>query len=459
MKLKRLTLVALSMSVAGLISSPVLAATYHKHKHKHHHHRHHHHHHHRAHVSHVMHHDYKDMGAFKDGALPVVEAPRFDYYQTIYNMMSQNANRGVGYLYLDSNKPEWYNRLGFSGGAAFDAMWGNRSMGYQGENNRRLSLNDVYLNTTAVINDWARALVSLSYNNASTTNGIKLGQYSAAYNENSDTHRIDLEQAYVTLANYNEYPVFIQLGKQFTDFGRYKIHAQTRTLAQVLSESLQTSAKLGFILPMGLHGQVYAFDNSVRQFNTGHTRTVYGAALGYTQLNDQLGYDLGIGYMSNMTGVNDIGSQLTTYQHSVGALALHGDVNSGPFMIGARYVTALSRFNSADFSSTVIPVFGGGVINDTTARGARPWAADITAGYGYNAMGKNQNVYLGYQASGDAVAILIPKNRWMAGIDVEVFKNTNIGLELTRDKDYSTSKGGTGKTTGKVGLRAAVKFG
>lgn len=456
MKLKRLTLVALSMSVAGLISGPALAATHHKHKHHHHkkHHGKHHHHHHKAHVKHVMHHDYKDMGAFKDtGALlPVV--PKTDYFQTVYNMMSQNANRGISYIMLDSSKPEWYNRIGFSGGAAFDAMWGNRSINYQGENTQRLSLNDVYLNATASINDWAKALVSVSYNNTSrTTISVDDLTFTTGYSSAYENRRLDLEQAYVTLANFNEYPVFIQLGKQFTDFGRYKIHAQTRTLAQVLSESLATSAKLGFILPMGLNGQVYAFDNALRKTTEGHTKTVYGASLNFTQPNDQLGYDLGIGWMSNMTGVNDVANAINlfsgTYHHTVGALALHGDVNSGPFTVGARYVTALSSFNVLDLPT----------VRNATITGAKPWAADITAGYGYNAWGKNQNIYLGYQASGDAVAIFLPKHRWMAGIDVEMWKNTNIGLEFTNDKDYSTNKGGTGKTSSKVGLRAAVKFG
>ena len=59
-----LKLVAVSMSVLGLISSPVFADTMHKHKH---HKKHHHHHHHMA------RHDYKASGAMPVQAAPVAE--------------------------------------------------------------------------------------------------------------------------------------------------------------------------------------------------------------------------------------------------------------------------------------------------------------------------------------------------------------------------------------------------
>jgi hypothetical protein len=210
---------------------------------------------------------------------------------------------------------------------------------------------------------------------------------------------------------------------------------------------------------MGFNGSISAYDNTVRQVTVNHNRTVYGAALGYAQPNDQLGYDVGIGYMSNMTGANDVAAHLgnlgsifasSTFVHTVGAIAVYGDVNSGPFSLGARYTTALQNFNPVDLSS----VFG-----TSLASGAKPWAADITANYGFNAMSKNQNVYLGYQTSSNAVNLALPKNRWLAGYDVDMWKNTTLGLEVAHDTAYSTSKGGTGNSSNTIGARASVKFG
>lgn len=443
MKLK----LVVAMSVLGLISSPVFADTQTTQptqtKHKHHHHK-------KTHkVSHqavVETHDYKAMGA-----LPVVQ--QVDNYQIIYDAMGQNSTRA-------KPMPDWFNRIGVSGGVNFDAHWGNRSQQYMGENSQRLSLNDAYINFASTINDWTKAFASTSF--SSTTNPITnvlgystTGQYSTVYTNN----RLNLEQGYITVANYDVSPVFLQVGKQFTDFGRYTIHPLERTMAQVLSESLQTSAKLGFITRMGLHGQIYAFDNPVRQNGNNHTKTVYGAALGIDMPNDQLGWDVGVGYMSNMTGVNDVANNFlsvagapSTFTHLVGALAVYGDVNSGPFSLGARYAGAIQNFSPADLSTTQNQV-------GPQYSGAKPWAADITAGYGFNAMNKNQNVYLGYQTSKNAASLFLPSNRWLAGYNIDMWKNTNVGIELGHDTAYSSGNGGSGNSTNTIGVRGAVKFG
>jgi len=427
----KLKLVVASMSILGLISGAVFAdtTTTTTTKHKHHKKVMHHHHHHMVH--HVAQsHDYKAMGALVQPApIEVV-----DTYSVIYDAMGQNANRGKA-------MPDWFNRVGVSGGVNFDAHWGNRSQGYQGENTQRLSLNDGYLNAAATVNDWTKAFIGLSFNSASR-------YYSSAYTNN----RLNLEQGYVTLANYNESPMFFQVGKQFSDFGRYNIHPITRTMAQVLSESLATSAKLGFITGMGLHGQIYAFDNPIRQTATNHSKSVYGAAIGFDQPSDQLGYDVGIGYMSNMSGVNDVANILSTYTHTVGAVAVYGDVNSGPFNLSARYTTAIQHFSPLDISTQQ------GLVG-TSLTGAKPWAADFTAGYGYNAMGKNQNVYIGYQTSNNAVSLALPKYRYLAGIGVDMWKNTSLGLEVAHDKNYGANNNASGKSSNTIGARASVKFG
>ncbi len=448
----KLKLVVASMSVLGLISSPVFADTTTTTttatttaKHKHHKVRHH-----RAH--HVAQtHEYKDSGALAAPApAPVVMVQQVDTHQIIYDGMSQNIGRSRQAL------PDWFNRIGVAGGVNFDAHWGNRSMGYEGENRQRLALNDAYLNIGATVNDWSKAFASLSFSNPSAqlTGAPLNGQYSNVY---TPVNRLNLEQGYLTIANYDVSPIFFQVGKQYTDYGRYTIHPLERTLAQVMTESLQTSAKLGFITQMGLHGDIYAFDTGVRATTQLHSGTVYGAGLGYDQLNDQLGFDVGVGYMSDLSGVSDIASALgngyaakTTYRHLVGGIAAYGDVNSGPFSFGVRYTTALQSFNPSDLSNQY---------NSATGQGARPWAADFTAGFGFNAWAKNQNVYVSYQTGNNAINLALPKNRYLGGYNIDMWKNTNLGLEVAHDTAYSSGNGGTGRGSNTIGARASVKFG
>lgn len=472
----KLKLVVASMSVLGLISCPVFAdetttttttqtaasaTDTAPAKHKHHHHMRKAAHHHHAEKAAAV--DYKDMGGAGQPA-PVVEMPRVDIYQPMMDGMTQSTNRAM------HASPDWYQRIGVTGGVNFDAHWGNLAFGYNGENNRRLSLNDAYVNVTALVNDWTKAFASLSFNNttgtgtslSSVVTSRKGGVYSNAYTNN----KLDLEQGYVTIGNFDCSPFFVQLGKQFQDFGRYQIHPIERTMAQVLSESLQTSAKIGFVTRVGLHGAAYIFDNTMVQVGRGHTTPVYGASLGFDMPSDQLGFDVGAGYMSNMIGVSDVAGSVNTfelaagspnlvlltptYNGTVGAYNVYADFNTGPFWAGARYTSSIQTFSPFTLSNQ---------FQTTAGSGARPWAVDATVGYGFNAFCKNQNVYVGYQASNNAVNLLIPRNRWIAGYDIDAWKYTTLGLEYGHDQDYSSGNGGTGRSSNTVGARASVKFG
>jgi hypothetical protein len=468
----KLKLVVASMSVLGLVSCPVFADTDTKHKHHHHHHKMVKHHHHvRHHEEMVEHHDYKDMGA-----LPVVEAACTISQTT---MILDGTTQSMGRAMPNPCNPGWFNRLQFSGGLNVDlGKWGNRNTGYMGENMQRLSLNDAYLNMAATVNDWARAFVSLSYNTATIvpdgTGYIThkaAGEYSAAYSNNVQSltanNTLQLEQAYATLGNFDVSPIYVQVGKQFQDFSRYEIHSMTRSMTQVMSETLATSAKIGFIVPMGFHGSVFAFDDPVPKIGQTSKPTNYGVALGFDQPNDQLGWDIGAAYLYNLIGANDVAYSVQNftsdggYNTRVGAVALYGDVNSGPFTLGARWTTAVQRFNALDLPKHGVADFAGvfpaGV--SKTATGAKPWAAGIQAGYGFDAWGKNQNVYLGYQASRESAGMDLPKSRWLVGYGIDMWKYTNFGVEWDHDMAYSVANGGTNNNTNLVSLRAGVKFG
>jgi len=442
----KLKLVVASMSVLGLVAiNPAFAATHHKHKH------------------HVKHEAVATEANYK-GAMPVEICPLSDPYISIMDAMGQNLGRAKPTQ--DCNK-----LLSLAGGANFDAKWGNRSMGYQGENVQRMALNDIYLNLFGNVNDWTKAFASLSYNNASDVSVFetKAGQYSNVY----EVNRLTVEQGYAQISNFDRSPLFLKLGKFYQDFGRYTIHPITRSLTQVLSESLQTAAQAGFVTKMGFHGDIYAFDTPLNQRRTyalgipqGHKTTDYGVALGFDQMNDQLGFGVNLGYLYDMIGVNDIAQVISqyqlgtfftsggTYRNRVGAGTIDAYITSGPFSLIGDYVSAIQNFSNNDLNAK-----GASVVTPGTGSGAKPWAGNLQAGYGFNGWNKNQNVYLGYQVSGDAVNVFLPKDRWVLGYNVDMWKNTNLGLELDHDTDYSTSQGGTGNSSNLVSFRAGVKFG
>jgi hypothetical protein len=466
-----LKLVVASMSVLGLVSCPVFAATSPKHKH----------HHRMMKAKDVQErHDYKDMGA-----LPVVEAAcTLSQASVILDSTTQSIGRSMP----NPCNPGWFNRIQFSGGLNVDVgKWGSRDQGYMGENVRRLSLNDAYLNMSATVNDWVKAFASISYNTATTVanpfyNGagdiVPTGEYSAAYSANINSQNtstaLQLEQGYVTIANFDQSPIYAQVGKQFQDFSRYEIHPITRSMTQVLSETLATSAKLGFIVPMGLHGSVFVFDDPVNRIGQSSTPTNYGASLGYDQFGCDLGWGVGVAYLYNLIGVNDTAYSVQNFTNGLGyhsrvsGLALYGDVSSGPFSLSARYTTALEKFSVLDLPKhsvadyvgrTVVPTATGTGVLIAGSTGAKPWAAGIQAGYSFDAWSRTQNIYVGYQASHEAAGLNLPKSRWLVGYGVDAWKYTTVGAEWDRDNAYSVANGGNNKNTNLFSIRVATKFG
>lgn len=458
----KLKLVVASMSILGLISCPVFAGHAKKHHHKMKHHM-------------AAKHDYKD---YKDMGMPAPapEVCTVSPSSTTMDEMTQNMGRALP----NPCNPGWFNRIMFSGGINFDfGKWGNRNANIMGENYQRFSLNDAYFNVSANINDWAKAFASVNYSNPTTNanpavfNSVGIAEYSAAYANNiagTTINYVELEQAFASFSNFDVTPVFVQVGKQFQDFGRYEIHPITASMTQVMSETLATSIKLGFLYS-GFHGSIYAFDNPINKRGTSSSPTNFGVALGYDQPSDQLGWDVGAAYLYNLIGVNDVAYSVVNftgagYNSRVSGYALYADVNSGPFTIGARW-TGSSRFNVndmtasgyTDLTATSAAIGSGTAVTPAaSANGARPWAFGIQAGYGFDAWSKNQNIYLGYQASNQATGLNLPKSRWLAGYGVDVWKSTNLAVEWDHDNAYNRANGGSGNTTNLVSLRAAVKF-
>jgi len=473
----KLKLVVASMSVLGLISCPVFAVTTTKHKYQ----------------KHYAEQSVKDQEVvredesykgeeevvnYKGEALPIlVTCPKVDVFQPILDMRSKNVGRAKATV--DCDKP-----IRFAGGINFDyQMLSPLNRGFMGENPNRFALNDAYLNATADINRWVQAFLELSYSNidndifpepvffaggALGATDPKPGIYSQAYR--SPHNSVTLQQGIIFVGNLEEFPVFGTVGKQFVDFGQYVIHPISRSMTQVLTETLQTSVELSFISSwngMDIHGTGFAFQDTLGQIDAddatgsdeGNKHTNYGAQLGVGKISDQLGFDVGVGYIYNMMGINDVGYAVSifnsgdfdndgSYFKRVDALTVYGMLNTGPFSFNAHYVTALKEFDSRDLTS--------GESNDD---GAKPWAVDVTAAYGFNYFGRAQNLYVGYQHSEDAVNLFLPEDRWLAGYGIDIMKNTNIALEYSYDEDYSEGEGGTGDNSSRIGVRLGVKFG
>lgn len=173
--------------------------------------------------------------AYKDaGALPCKTCLPSRSDLIMYNI-TQNRGRAL----FNPCYPDWYDRITLSGGLNLDTgKFGNRnvsnnnspsvrgplSQGYAGENTQQVSINDAYLNIGAKVNDLVNAFMSLSYIDASNAYSMAYQTTPDSLNVDDNNQRLNVQQAYIHVGNFDYSPIYAEFGQEFIDYGRYEIH-------------------------------------------------------------------------------------------------------------------------------------------------------------------------------------------------------------------------------------------
>jgi len=92
------------------------------------------------------------------------------------------------------------------------------------------------------------------------------------------------------------------------------------------------------------------------------------------------------------------------------------------------------------------------------ARGARPEGWNVEGDYAFKIAAKDVTAAIAYQGTDEALALGLPKHRFLAGISVDIVEHVSVSLEWAHDKDYGTGDGGTGKEADTVTGQLAVEF-
>lgn len=363
--------------------------------------------------------------------------------------------------------PDWYNRIAISGLANIDTTFANRDPAFSsGVNNgfNRIALNTADLYIDATLNDYVKTHIGFQYSNNLTTGSLT-------------QNTVNLEEAYATIGNFAMYPVYLRAGKEVLPYGQFDRHPIIPTTAQMLTQTTDVAATLGFVADNGFNGSVSGFQGPTQpQVANYATKTQFNdftAHVGYTGDLQSLNMQLGLDYINNV-GDTDymnpsiIASQVQTVTvnnasvialnnvNKVGGLAAYALFRYNAFDFGGHYATALTSFNY-----TAANQYGSSAT--LALSGVKPSAWDAGAGYSFATMGYDSRFGLSYQGSKNAAAIRttvydVPKSRYAADYTVNLWTNTQLGLELRRDKDYSVADGGTGNFSNAGVIRLAVQF-
>ena len=408
---------------------------------------------------------------------------------------------------VTQNSPEstqafanWANRVRLSGLVNVDFKAASRTSAVsqdrtvpaysEEENSSNLYVNNANLFVDGVVNKYVKAHVGLIYNADSETqpqpyqdkagvsdfgNGINDVDSGDSFNTSVDFvgmgSGLNVEEAYLLISDFSDYPIYFKLGKQYQPFGIYNDwHPITYDFTQLLSQTRATSVQFGGVADNGLYGSVYVLNNHSSSDRSAGERSVvssgynkidnWGANVGYRSHYNSINYLFDIGYIRDITDVDYLnalnvansGSE-NFYRRSAG-VSLSGTFSSGPFGLKLDYVTATKNLRDQIVESTDVA------------------ALNVKGSYAFPLFGHDTELTLGYENTNAGAYAALPKRRYSAMYGVDMWKHTKVIAEYTQARDYKEQqftqrignneptnalKLGTGKRSNTIALRLSVE--
>lgn len=314
---------------------------------------------------------------------------------------------------------------------------------YVGTHSNEIDLSGAELDFIPAFSEWAGGFVSLKYDNSQLNN--------TQLTKNS---RIYVDRGFLTIGNLNKFPMYLTLGQVYAPFGIFSSNMITSPLTDAIFKIKARALIVGYnqSRKQGFYGQLFAF-NGDSGTSTKDSINNGGANIGYTFNNNVWKADIGVAGIANVADAS--GMQDTSADSSVGfygftkptgsnpnpeilvrqvpGLAVHANFGMGHVGFMGEYIKATSAFNPVNM------MFNG--------YGAKPQAFNLEAYYNFQWCDKPAAITLGYGGTRQALALNVPKQRYIATFNTSIWKNTIESIEFRHDANYDNGDVASGAKT------------
>lgn len=254
-----------------------------------------------------------------------------------------------------------------------------------------------------------------------------------------DEGRVFVDEGGIVLGNVENYGASLTVGKLYVPFGVYGTNLISDPLTLELGETREGAAVID-VGAGGFYGALYTFNSAVNKVNKDDDMVdSFGATVGYAMDADRFSFDVSAGWISNITSSGSFQEEYDDVDKFAGGVAVSAFISAADFSLIAEYVAALS--SKYDDGS-----------ND------KPSAWGLELGYDFEMLQRDANVAVSYQGTEEAAFLGLPENRISAGVSYVLHENLTLALEASRAKDYSVTKGGTGKNAEAVIATLTLEF-
>lgn len=341
----------------------------------------------------------------------------------------------------------------------------NANTVHQTQTASNLDLTAAEIDTEVFANKWLTGLIAFVYDNAPSANSYR----------RIDNSNVFLERAFITVGNLNASPFYGSVGQLYVPFGRYSSSMISDPLTKLVGRTKARALSFGFMKHLDSANDInlsaFVFRGPSRTSEQNHGLRNYGADVAYTFTQPHWNVALGTSYIRNLAdslGMQSNGSHgehvfagfatnnETEILQPVAGWDIYSHLSVGPIHLKAEYVTALSAFYANTLS------FG----PDNNRHGAQPKAFSTELGYDFSIYNRPSTFAIGYSQSQEALALLLPQQRYSATLSTSLWRDTIQSLEFRHDVDYSscdTATGGSGfepiTGTGHIANTVTLQFG
>lgn len=296
-----------------------------------------------------------------------------------------------------------------------------------------LTLGSSELDVAAALNQNVEAYIAIAYDSSPPAVGPRI-----------DNSAFNLNMGFVNIGNLDKSPIYFTAGQLYVPFGRYSSSMISAPLTMLVARTKTRPFILGYKSQedTGPFAAIYGYKSDTTLGRSG----VGGANLGYIFQFPTITGEVGASYISSINdaaGMQSTGSfPFTTFAgfgsltngsefvHKTQAFGVHGNVGIDRFNFTAEWVGVSEPFYLQDLS------FNG--------RGAKPQAVQTEIGMTFRAFNRPASIGLGYQWSNDALALNLPKQRYVGVFNISIWKDTVESLEYRHDLDYGLYQYGNG---------------
>ena len=308
-----------------------------------------------------------------------------------------------------------------------------QTKGYEDEDESDITLATVELGIDVDLNDWITGHILLLW-------------------EEDDTESVDLDEGTITLGNLDKFPLYLTAGKMYVPFGNFESSMISDPLTLEIAETRESALLVGFEQE-GFSASIYAFNGDIDEDGDDNEVKCYGANAGYGFENDDIGLDIGIGWMNSIADSDGIGDALedenATLDDYEAGIAAHAVLTVGHLYLIGEYIAALDDidYNAYDDS---------GAFLDTDSMD-KPKAWNIEAGYTMDVQGRETTFAIAYQGTDDMWGAL-PEEKYLVSAGVALAENVGLAVEYAHAEDYDEDDGGTDDDEKTITVQLSLEF-